>query len=349
MRILQVITRSELGGAQSVVINLANNLCQEHEVIVVAGEGDGKMWKVLDNRVKKVECPTLQRALSPIKDIRTIFSLKKIYKQYQPDIIHLHSSKAGMLGRMAFPKKKIVYTVHGFDSIRVAFRKLLPIERMMQSKCASIIGVSYYDTKNLRTEGITKGLSTVYNGIQLPVKDNDVEVKIPAHYKKKILCIARVAKPKRVDIFMDVAKLLPEYAFMWIGNQKEMDCDLPNVFFMGNITNASRYNVVADLFMLSSDYEGLPMTIIEAISYGKPVVASNVGGIAEIICNGENGFVVENTATAFADKIKLLLTNDQLYTEYSRQSIKRFKDYFTVEKMTNAYMEVYQEILCGKS
>ena len=72
MRILQLITRSDLGGAQSVVVNLANKLCEEHEVIVVAGEGDGKMWELLDLSVKREEFSFLRRALSPINDIRTL-------------------------------------------------------------------------------------------------------------------------------------------------------------------------------------------------------------------------------------------------------------------------------------
>ena len=75
MRILQLITRSDLGGAQSVVVNLANKLCEEHEVIVVAGEGDGKMWELLDLSVKREEFSFLRRALSPINDIRTMFRL----------------------------------------------------------------------------------------------------------------------------------------------------------------------------------------------------------------------------------------------------------------------------------
>ena len=79
MRILQVITLCELGGAQSVVINLANELSKHNEVIVAAGEGDGKMWKMLDNRVVKHQCKHLQRAISPIKDLSALFELWSLY------------------------------------------------------------------------------------------------------------------------------------------------------------------------------------------------------------------------------------------------------------------------------
>lgn len=75
--------------------------------------------------------------------------------------------------------------------------------------------------------------------------------------------------------------------------QVEVDNHPDNVYFLGNIPDAGRYNSIADLFILPSNYEGLPMVILEAMSAGKSVVASNVGGISEIVVNGENGYVVE--------------------------------------------------------
>ena len=86
MKILQIITLSELGGAQSVVINLANNLSRENEVIVVAGEGDGKMWQALNENIEKVHIQHLKRALSPVSDFLTILSFIRLYYKYRPDI-----------------------------------------------------------------------------------------------------------------------------------------------------------------------------------------------------------------------------------------------------------------------
>lgn len=185
MKILQVITLCELGGAQSVVINLANKLCEEHEVIVAAGEGDGKMFTMLRPEVEQVRLPHLKRTLSPINDTLTLFDMVKLYRKYKPDIIQLHSSKAGMLGRMAFPSKKVVYTVHGFDSIRMAYRKFLLFERMMQRCCKAIVGVSRYDEKNLLAEKITHNVSTVYNGIYSLVPPEDLSFNLPKTYKKR--------------------------------------------------------------------------------------------------------------------------------------------------------------------
>jgi glycosyltransferase involved in cell wall biosynthesis len=165
MKILQIVTLSELGGAQSVVAGLSNALARDHKVIVIAGEGDGKMFQMLENNIERIKLNRLRRKISPLNDLLTIFSFLKLYMKYKPDIVHLHSSKTGILGRLVFPKNKTVYTVHGFDSIRLAYRKYLPIERFLQNRCKAVVAVSRYDERNLKDEHITHNVRCVYNGL----------------------------------------------------------------------------------------------------------------------------------------------------------------------------------------
>lgn len=345
MTILQIITRSDLGGAQSVVTNLVNYFSADNNVIVAAGSGDEKMWQSLNKNVKCVHIKRMKRELSIVDDILTLFSLYQLNRRYKPDIIHLHSSKAGFLGRLVLPKAKIVYTVHGFDSIRVAYRKFLPIERILQKNCSAIVGVSEYDKNNMLSERINCNVSTVYNGIVRPFSLKKDPFDFCKQYKARILCIARLSPQKNSDLFWEIASLLPQYAFIWIGNQTEVTTKLPyNVFFMGNIPNAGAYNEYADLFILPSNYEGLPMVILEAMSYGKPIVASDVGGISEIVENGKNGYVVENSAKAFADKIEYIIENKEINILFSTNSLKRFERELTVDNMANGYMKIYRSI-----
>ena len=346
MRILQIITRSELGGAQSVVVNLANSLCSENEVTVAAGGNEGKMWDLLDSRVCKIKIPSLKRNISLLNDLRCYFALRKLYKKIKPDIIHLHSSKAGVLGRLAFPKSKIIFTVHGFDTIRLAHKQFLQLERYLQYRCNSIVSVSKYDQMNLIKEGIDKNVVTVYNGIKLlPSLPKDPFKDITSSgFHRKVLCIARLEPPKDVNLFIDVAKKLPDYAFIWIGNQKEYTQDYPkNVFFYGNITNAGAYCEFADLFFLPSNFEGLPIVILEALSFGTPVVASKVGGIHEIL-NGENGFAVDNNAETIAKTIRYILDDKATYTQMCVKAKASYETDFTIDKMRDQYLELYQKI-----
>jgi glycosyltransferase involved in cell wall biosynthesis len=166
MRILQAITLADLGGAQSVLINLSKRLIDDgHEVFIVS-EAEGPMWDMLPEKVSKIKIKSLQRSIHLQKDLKVILQLRKIYRQYNPDVVHLHSSKMGLLGRLAFPKSKIVYTVHGFDSIRVAYRKFLFIEKLLSNRAMYIIGVSRYDYNNFMTEKLGESnISYIYNGV----------------------------------------------------------------------------------------------------------------------------------------------------------------------------------------
>lgn len=344
MKILQVITQSELGGAQTVVVQLANNLSRDHEVVLAAGQGDGKMWSMVNDQVIKEDCPHLQRSISLKNDLLAAIELRRLYKKYKPDVIHLHSSKAGTLGRIVFPSKKTVYTVHGFDSVRLAFKQFLPIERFLQYFCKAVVGVSKYDEKNLLTEGIKNNVSTVYNGISIPDCSQISDIKAFNQDKKIVLAIARVSPPKKTDLFVDVARLLPQYNFVWIGNQREVTefGELPeNCYFLGNIPNAGAYCSKADLVMLPSNYEGLPMVILEAMCFAKPVVASDVGGIGEIVRNEVNGYVLENDAHLFSEKIHRILENEELYLKFSQNSFDIFQNELTIDRMVRGYLDIY--------
>ena len=345
MRILQVITQSELGGAQTVVVQLSNELSKHHEVILVAGQGDGKMWSMVNDTVIKENCPHLQRSISAKNDLLAAIELRRLYRKYKPDVIHLHSSKAGTLGRIVFPTKKVVYTVHGFDSVRLAFRKFLPVERFLQHFCKAVVGVSKYDEKNLLAEGIKNNVSTVYNGISVPNSSNISDIPVFNEDKKIILAIARVFPQKKTDLFVEVARLLPKYNFVWIGNQREVTefGKLPeNCHFLGNIPNAGAYCSKSDILMLPSNYEGLPMVILEAMSFGTPVVASDVGGVSEIVRNDVNGYALENDAQLFADKIQYILENKDVYEIFSYNAMEMFNNTLTVDKMVQGYLNIYK-------
>ena len=339
MRIFQIITLSELGGAQSVALNLANSLANGHDVFVIAG-GDGAMWKQLDKRVKQIKIKALKRSISPL-DFFVWIKLLWLRFKYRPDIVHLHSSKIGILGRLAFPKEKIVYSVHGFDSIRVAYRKFLYLEKLLKNRAKAIVAVSHYDRNNLISENIKQNTFTVYNGIASVSLNKSL--KLPATSNKKtILTIARIDPPKKYSLFEDVARLLPQYNFVWIGNKTSPPNPPQNVFCLGEIPNAAQYYVLSDLCLLPSNYEGLPMTIIEAMSVAKPVVASNVGGVSEIVRNGENGYCLENSAELFVEKIVETLENKDLYEKMSNKSKQIFDEELTLQKMVEQYLKIYQ-------
>ncbi|MFV0417116.1 MAG: glycosyltransferase [Dysgonomonas sp.] len=354
MKIFQIITVSEYGGAQTIVANLVKTLSPEHELFVLYG-GEGEAWDHLESNFTKIKLNSHRKEVS-WKDIGLLFKLFYYRLKYKPDVVHLHSSKMGVLGRIAFCKKKIVYTVHGFDSIRKAFRKFLIIEKLLKNKANKIIGVSQYDVNILKEEGIYKNVVRVYNGVADHYAEKQTESnraitkklkQLKLQYSKTIMCLSRISKQKKFDLFLDMAKQMPDYAFVWIGNKTEVDNLPTNVFCLGEARSSCFYLRYADLFILPSNYEGLPMSLLEALSFGVPVVASSVGGITEVL-DGKNGYAVNNDVQSFKEKIEYILTDgnrQKMMSEYARQS---YLTSFTIEKMVDGYKAIFNTIDTNK-
>lgn len=357
MKILHIITNTELGGAQRVCIDLATAAINEGNKVAIASMEGGYLWNELPREAKQFQVKNMVKPISPKNDLKCFFELKKAIKEFNPDIIHLHSSKAGVLGRLAsiFNSRRIVYTVHGFDSIRLKHRIFLPFERILQHFCGAIVPVSYYDEKNLRSEKITRNLHVIQNGVRLNCSKK--ELFIPAKKikgRKIVMTIARISPPKKIQMFLEVAKSLPEYFFVWIGGEAGKDIDetrseydaSENVFLAGDIPDASSYLHLCDLFVLFSNFEGLPMTIIEAMSQSKPVVASNAGGIPELV-DESNGFLVDTTGSA-CSAIKKILENPLLADQMGKSSYKKFLADYTLESMWGKYKKIYQILAKNK-
>lgn len=349
MRIFQVITVSEYGGAQTVVANLVKNLSPQHELFILYG-GNGEAWSKLDNNFTPLKLSNHRKEVS-YRDISLFFKLLYYRFKYKPDVVHLHSSKMGVLGRLAFSKKKTVLTIHGFDSVRTAFNKFLIIERLLKNRAFRIIGVSKYDAQIMKEEGISKNVEVIYNGVPdhslKPLNTEDYIIneltEIKEKYNKIIMCISRISRQKKFDLFLDIAKEMPQHAFVWIGN-KERIPDLPeNVFCLGEVHSAFSYLTYANLFILPSNYEGLPISILEALAFGVPVVASAVGGVTELLDNN-NGYAIENDVSVFKEKIESILSDEQKQKAMSEHARQSYLANFTIEEMVDNYKLVFDKI-----
>ncbi|MDR1883548.1 MAG: glycosyltransferase [Prevotella sp.] len=353
MKIFQIITVSEYGGAQTIVANLVKTLSPEHEVFVLYG-GDGEAWNALGNNFTKIKLNSHRKKIS-FGDIGLLFKLYYYRFRYKPDVVHLHSSKTGVLGRIAFSPKKTVYTVHGFDSIRKVFRRFLVVERLLKNRAYRIAGVSRYDVNSMREEGIGKNVVCIYNGVADPRLEQvepkgriaDELEKIKLSCSGIVMCISRISKQKKFDLFLEIAEQMPQYAFVWIGNKTEVKGVPANVFCLGETHLARFYLKYADLFILPSNYEGLPVSLLEALAFGVPAVASAVGGVTEAL-NGENGFAVDNDVNSFTDRIKYILSDENIKKNMSICARQSYLANFTIEKMVDGYRSVFNAIVANK-
>jgi glycosyltransferase involved in cell wall biosynthesis len=355
MKILHVITVSESGGAQSVVAALANAATDDgHEVAVVSDPG-GPLWQLLDPQVLRLYVSSLVKPIAPLKDLQSFIAIYRAIRVFDPDIVQLHSSKPGLFGRLfsGSYRMRTIYTVHGFDTIIKGHSLFLPLERWLQGRCAAIVAVSDYDKAALASAGITERVRVIPNGVadcrgEAPTEGSAADALRKArsggHFV--VLCVARHAPPKRFDLFVAVARSLlgSNAEFFWVGNKEPVTEVLPdNCHALGDVYRASTLIGLCDGFLLLSDFEGLPMTVLEAMAWGMPIVASAVGGIPEALKDGAGICVVNSTEDA-AGALQGLIGNPVLCTAFKTAARSAYEEHFSSSTMYEGYLKLYGEI-----
>jgi glycosyltransferase involved in cell wall biosynthesis len=359
VNILQIVTRSEPGGAQSVVASLAAEFrARGHEVAVVSGpEGGGEAWKGLDPEIDLYEIEGLLRSVSPADEIRALGAIRRLYRGWRPDIVQLHTSKAGALGRLApgLPRGRIVYTMHGFDQLRVANRRFLAVDKGLRRLCGAVVAVSECDRRAMAAEGYRPVL--IRNGTPdartLEPRDEELSSRLEALKRgglPLVMLVARDAAPKRVDLARAAAAKLGGAAeFAWIGGEPRPG-DLANFHALGTASQAGAYLRFADIFLLLSDHEGLSMGLLEAFSAGIPCVTSAVGGCLEAMGiekegKAPMGMAVPNEAGAIAAAIAGLASASEERRAMGAAARAAWEEQYSSAAMAEGYLRLYRGLM----
>lgn len=334
------------------------------------------LWdELVAQGIKTIPIP-LVGELSPARDYAVVRSLVKYLHQSGTTILHAHSSKGALVGRLAAllaGTPVTVFTAHNsiFYEEWPAWKKKLfaRVERLLARFTDKIITVSDALKQELmEMEGLpAKQITTIYNGIEtdrfntgmVDIKAVRRRLNIP-ELGQVVGTVARLAPQKGVSYFLKAASLLKDYQvnFLVVGDGplanelKQEACELGlqgRVIFAGQRDNIAEIMAVLDIFVLPSVTEGLPLTILEAMAAGKPVVATRVGGVPEAVVEGKTGLLVapkdpEALAVALAeligqrDRLQRLGSNGQKYV----------MEKFTVQNMVEKTMTLYYELLTDK-
>ena len=360
MKILQVITLAECGGAQMHLLELLEGLKPEFEFLVLLGSEGFLSEKLKELKIPFEICPNLIRKISPLHDLKALFEIIKVIQKYQPNLIHCHSSKAGILGRMAafFCQIPSIFTAHGWafhPEISFLARNMALISEVFCSwLCQKIICVSQFDHQlALETKFIARNkLITIRNGIQ-----NKPINKISKQKNQiDILMISRFAKPKRPDLLITAFKnILPktnkQIGLLLAGDGPERAKNEAlvekyklqnNIKFLGEVVPADKVLQSADIFALISDREGLPISLLEAMRAELPLIASDVGGIKEIIQENTNGYLIHSLAK-LEEKLLDLIEDENKRKIFGQNSRKYFLEQFKAEIMLKKIKNIYYE------
>lgn len=244
----------------------------------------------------------MERELKPKQDIRATFALRKVIKQLKPDVIHLHSSKAGVIGRWAsfMPgfNTKIYYTPHGYSFLR---QDVSPLKRKLfygiEKFTQLVFGgttIACGDTEFKIAQQIGKAL-LVRNGIDLALLNNAYLERENTSSQLIIGTIGRISFQKNPALFNSIALQFPQHEFLWIGDGELRDLlTAPNIKITGWFTNNTEvfpFLNQLDLYIQTSLWEGLPIAVLEALAFRKPIIATDVIGNNDIVENGINGFL----------------------------------------------------------
>lgn len=365
MKILYLITKSEIGGAQVHVLDLMKHMKEKgHEVGLMSFPGG---W--LEEEAKKIGVSFFSNkyfsnAYSPLNVLRSVLIIKKTIKIFGPNLVHCHSSGAGFFGRLAIMGKiPTIFTAHSwaFTEGTPFLRKVIAIiaEKIVSTFTSKIICVSEFDKRMALKYNIASSskLVRIYNAVP--------KIKIEEKQKNldketlDILSVGRFAYPKRFDLLIESIKNLPNEMLNKIslniigfGEEKENLNNLvkrnkleKNVFIK-QMSFEDLKNKISDfdIFILISKHEGLPITILEAMSAGLPVIASNVGGIPEEI-DSSCGILVENNKRDISEAIIKLAEDIELRKNMGEKSKERIKNNFSFDRFLSDTESVYEEAL----
>ncbi len=319
-KVAYLITLPEIGGAQMHVLQLLEALDRSRfePILLTAGEG----WlteRARERGVRVYPLRHLRRPIHPVHDWRALWEIRGILAREKPDVLHLHSSKAGILGRLAGKLARvprILFTAHGFSF----HERLAPLplqgsvwlERVLAPLSDVIVPVSEYDRERALRFNLCEPmrLQVVLNGIETERFRGDRRHATRAALGLEpedlvIGMVARFAFPKHPEFLLLALQPLlesrPNIRLIFVGSGPDfpriqlLALELgiaEQVTFLGNREDVPDILAAMDIFTLISRFEGLPMTIIEAMAAGLPVIASDVGGVSELIDEGLTGFCV---------------------------------------------------------
>lgn len=369
MNILQVISSSRTSGAEKHMVVLSEWLRHRgHNVLAVCPPGG---W--LPEQLREAGVPSLEMPMRGLTSTGTVLALKRIAREHQADVIHTHLTRAAYMGYFAgaLSRVPVVSSVHVLTH-DFAYRHL-------PGRNHWFVTVSDYLRQTIIAKGISpRRVHTVYNGTEFSTEPLSVlpdvtdslhplsvraELALPAD-AELIGLFGRVDPFKGHPLLVSAAKRIvekrPRAYFLFVGHaephiqqslweQARADGMEDRLRFTGVRNDVARLMDAVDVAAVPSEFETFGMVIIEAMARGKPVVATRIGGIPELIEDGATGFLVERTPEAFADALASLLSSPARRLAMGNAGRERARSLFSAQAMAQNMEEVYRQMLQERS
>jgi glycosyltransferase involved in cell wall biosynthesis len=387
IRVLRIINRFNIGGPTYNAVFLTRFLSDEYETLLVGGmpeEGETDSLHILEEYgIEPLLIKEMKREPRISHDRAAYLRLKAIIKEFKPDIVHTHASKAGALGRRAAIKMNvpvIVHTFHGhvfhsyFGKLKTFIFK--SIERRLAIRSSGIIAISDLQKQELSKEHTickadkihviplgfdllrfkdSKLVHREFTRAKFNITDEEIAVAI----------IGRLVPVKNHKLFLDVIKLVSQQSsvpmkFFIVGDGPErsfLEAEITQMNLPGHariimtswIKDIAAFNAGMDVICLTSHNEGTPVSLIEAQAAGIPVISTDVGGVRDIVQDGETGFVVpKSDPILFAEKLRSLMEDKNKREIMSQKGWSFVEDKFHYTRLVRNMEAYYSQLLSEK-
>ena len=364
MKVLHIITRMNTGGPAVFLDHLTsamNDLGTQSTIACgycESNEADYTETHKLNSKLFKVK--TLHRSINLFDDLRAFFVLRRVIKEINPDLVNTHTSKAGVLGRIAAKsisrKIPVVHTYHGhliygyFAKYKTFIFTL--IEWFLAQFTNAAVSITKETQASLQKLKIGRRLKWSVIHLGIPVSSNSF-LPLNTSDKLKLLWVGRFTDIKdptyAIKVVEELEKLSPgRYELVMVGGGELLESikksaqKLP-VSFLGWLDKPFENSGYFDLLLLTSKNEGMGLVMLEAANYRKLTVARNVGGIGEFVADGVNGLLIDGGPAEMADQIKSLKIED--LTKMGEASYQVLVKDFTDKVMANNYFNLYESLI----
>jgi glycosyltransferase involved in cell wall biosynthesis len=373
IRVMQVIGRMNVGGPAVLVADLMRNFDPKLvNAVLVTGYCDENESDYLDEvakDVKAVRVPGFGRSISPLEDVNAFFLLLKEIRKFKPHVIHTHTAKAGVLGRVAgliaAPSAKRVHTFHG-HLLHGYFSKsktqlVVFVEKFLAVITFRLIAIG----NNVKEDLVEAGIGTnskyevIFPGLQplkTYVKEEAKKSLGLGPDKTYLVFVGRFTQIKRPDRLLEIARYLKvnqSNSQMLIAGAGELLKTIEGVSvseglpmtFLGWRSDIDLILSAGDIAILCSDNEGIPLTLIQASQAGLAIVSTDVGSVSDIVIDGVTGFLTEVSSDGLIHGITRLLEEPKLRHTFGKAGEQRARDYFTSESMVEHHQRLYSQSL----
>ena len=346
------------GGVFTYVSQLCNDMCEEFDVYLdysLRPQTPKNYKDFLDKRVHLIQVKSFgEKGLTNIpNDIKIIKELREIEKKVKPDVIHLHSSIAGGMGRLAYNGKEntVVYTPHGYAHILMGPGKKSLMYKWMEKVLGKTnsMTLTCCESEDDVAKTLCKKTAYIETGVNLGDLSASLDGIEPVKNEKfTVFTLGRACVQKQPQLFNRIAELVPEARFVWIGNgELETMLTAQNIEITGWKPRKEALAMAkgADAFILCSLGEAIAMSLIENMYIKKLILVSNTMGNKSVIRDGINGYVCEK-AEDYAEKIKAAMK--KFPSELPEHAYQDVLTIYNTEAMKKKYIMFYNDVIAGK-